>query len=112
MQHMENMHIPMDNCPVAAPSQVTVYTRVLHRACQMTGCVERLAARPRVPAATLYRWLDGAGGPARPRHAPAATLYRGLDGEAEPPTPVFLKAVDIVMPAWSGEDELFAQALR
>jgi hypothetical protein len=25
---------------------------------------------------------------------------------------VFLKAVDIVMPAWSGEDELLAQALR
>jgi hypothetical protein len=91
MQHMENMHIPMDNCPVAPPAQVTVYTRVLHRACQMTGGVERLAARLRVPVATLHRWLDG---------------------EAEPPTPVFLKAVDIVMPAWSGEDELFAQALR
>jgi len=88
---MENMELPADDCPLAAPSQVTVYTRVLHRACQMTGGVERLAARLRVPAATLYRWLDG---------------------EAEPPTPVFLKAVDIVMPAWSGEDELFAQALR
>lgn len=91
MLPMENMELPADNCPVAPPSQVTVYTRVLHRACQMTGGVEPLAARLRVPVATLYRWLDG---------------------EAEPPTPVFLKAVDIVMPAWSGEDELFAQALR
>jgi hypothetical protein len=40
------------------------------------------------------------------------TLYRWLDGETEPPSPVFLKAVDIVMPAWSTDDELFAQALR
>ena len=88
---MENMELPADNCPVAPPSQVTVYTRVLHRACQMVGGVERLAARLRVPATTLYRWLDG---------------------EADPPTPVFLKAVDIVTPAWSDEDELLAQALR
>jgi hypothetical protein len=91
MLHMENMEIPADNCPVAPPSQVTVYTRVLHRACQIAGGVESLAARLRVPAATLYRWLDG---------------------EAEPPTPVFLKAVDIVMPAWSTDDELLARALR
>jgi len=91
MPDMENMELPADNCPTAPPSQVTVYTRVLHRACQIIGGVEPLAARLRVPVATLHRWLDG---------------------EAEPPTPVFLKAVDIVMPAWSGEDELLAQALR
>jgi hypothetical protein len=66
MLHMENMEIPADNCPVAPPSQVTVYTRVLHRACQIVGGVESLATRLRVPVATLYRWLDG---------------------EAEPPTP-------------------------
>jgi hypothetical protein len=88
---MEKMHVPTDNCPNAPPSQVTVYTRVLHRACQIIGGVELLAARLRVPVATLYRWLDG---------------------DAEPPTPVFLKAVDIVMPAWSGEDDLLARALR
>jgi len=88
---MENIEVPADNCPTPPPSQVTVYTRVLHRACQIVGGVEKLAGRLRVPVATLYRWLDG---------------------EAEPPTPIFLKAVDIVMPAWSSDDELLAQALR
>jgi hypothetical protein len=53
--------------------------------------VEKLAARLRVPLATLYRWLDGDG---------------------EPSTPVFLKAVDIVMPPWSPDDEAFARTLR
>jgi hypothetical protein len=80
-----------DNCPTAPPSQVTVYTRVLHRACQIVGGVERLAARLRVPSATMYRWLDG---------------------DAEPPTPMFLKAVDIVLPSWGPEDDLLASALR
>jgi hypothetical protein len=91
MLRMENMELPADNCPAAPPSQVTVYTRVLHRACQRAGGVELLAERLRVPVATLYRWLDG---------------------EAEPPAPVFLKAVDIVMPDWSTDDELLARALR
>src|ERR1051325_8991735 len=92
MLRMENMQIPADNCPVAPPSQVTVYTRVLHRACQIAGGVESLATRLRVPVATLYRWPRGQGAP--------------------PTTPVFLKAVDIVMPAWSADDELLARALR
>jgi hypothetical protein len=72
---MENVELPADNCPTAPRSQVTVHTRVLHRACQILGGVEELAARLRVPVATLSRWLDG---------------------EDEPPTPVFLQAVDIV----------------
>jgi len=88
---MENIDVPADNCPMAPASQMTVYTRVLHRACQMVGGVEHLAARLRVPVPTLYRWLDG---------------------ESEPPTPIFLKAVDIVMPAWSADDEMLASALR
>jgi hypothetical protein len=88
---MEKMQVPTDNCPTAPPSQMTVYTRVLHRACQIIGGVEALATRLRVPVATLYRWLDG---------------------DAEPPTLVFLKAVDIVMPAWSTDDELFVETLR
>src|SRR5262245_35127813 len=88
---MENMERPADNCPQPPPSQVTVYTKVLHRACQIAGGVEKLAARLHVPLPTLYRWLDG---------------------EAEPPTPVFLNAVDIVMPAWSADDEMLARALR
>lgn len=88
---MENLEVPNDNCPLAPAARVTIYTRVLHRACQMVGGVEMLAARLRVPAPTLYRWLDG---------------------ESDPPTPIFLKAVDIVMPAWTEEDELLAQAVR
>ena len=87
---MENVSIPTDDCPTAPPSSTTVYTKVLHRACQITGGVDKLAARLRVPVATLYRWLDG---------------------EAEPPVPVFLRAVDIVMPTWGPEDEALARAL-
>jgi hypothetical protein len=88
---MENVELPTDNCPTAPPVTASVYTKVLHRACQMVGGVEKLAARLRVPVPTLFRWLEGDG---------------------EPPTPVFLKAVDIVMPAWSDEDELFARAVQ
>jgi hypothetical protein len=51
---MEKMQVPTDNCPTAPPSQVTVYTRVLHRACQIVGGIEPLAARLRVPVPTLY----------------------------------------------------------
>jgi hypothetical protein len=91
MHHMENIEVPADSCPKAPPSQVSVHTRVLHRACQIAGGVEKLAALLRVPVATLYRWLDG---------------------EAEPPTPIFLKAVDIVMPPWGADDEVFARTLR
>jgi hypothetical protein len=91
MRVMENIELPADNCPKTPPSEVTVYTRVLHRACQIVGGVEHLAARLRVPTVTLYRWLDGDG---------------------EPPTPVFLKAVDIVLPTWSIEDDALARALR
>lgn len=91
MRRMQNIEVPADNCPVASAPQVTIYTRVLHRACQILGGVEALAARLRVPAPTLVRWLDG---------------------EGEPPTPIFLRAVDIVMPSWSAEDELFARTLR
>ena len=84
----KNLELPTDNCPTAPPAQVTVYTKVLHRACQIAGGVEHLAARLRVPVPTLFRWLDG---------------------EAEPPTQVFLKAVDIVLPAWNEEDEALAR---
>jgi len=83
--------VPANDCPTATSPNATVYTRVLHRACQVVGGVEALAARLRVPAPTLFRWLDG---------------------EADPPTAVFLKAVDIVLPEWSADDELMAQAVR
>jgi hypothetical protein len=91
MARMENVDVPNDNCPLAPAPRVSVYTRVLHRACQIVGGVEPLAARLRVPIATLYRWLDG---------------------ESDPPTSIFLKAVDIVLPAWTGDDEQLAQAVR
>ena len=87
----QNLEASKEDCPSAPPAQVSVFTRVLHRACQMAGGVERLAARLRVPVPSLYRWLDGDG---------------------EPPTPVFLRAVDMVMPAWTDEDDAFARALR
>jgi hypothetical protein len=86
----KNLQLPADNCPSAPPAQVSVYTRVLHRACQIAGGVEKLAARLRVPVPTLFRWLDG---------------------EGEPPTQVFLKAVDIVLPTWTAEDEILARGV-
>ena len=91
MENIQVPKVPNDNCPIAPEPRVTIYTRVLHRACQMVGGVESLAAKLRVPAPTLYRWLDG---------------------ESEPPTKIFLKAVDIVMPAWTEDDELLAKAVR
>lgn len=78
----------LDSCPTAPPTRMTVHTRVLHRACQKLGGVEPLARFPRVPAATVYRWLEG---------------------EGAPPSAVFLKAVDIVMPEWSEQDEALSR---
>jgi hypothetical protein len=75
---VRNLDETADNCPVAEGYELTVYRRVLHRACQIAGSVEKLAVRLRVPTVTLLRWLNG---------------------EGEPPTPVFLKAVDIVLSA-------------
>jgi len=40
---MKKIGIPEDNCPLAPPPRVTVYTRVLHRACQIVGGVAHLA---------------------------------------------------------------------
>jgi len=80
----------LDSCPAAPLARATVHTRVLHRACQKLGGVEQLARLLNVPAATVYRWLEG---------------------ESVPPTAVFLKAVDIVMPAWSDEDEALSREL-
>jgi hypothetical protein len=58
MPRMENVELPSDNCPTAPLAQVTVYTRVLHRACQLVGGVEPLAARLRVPAARPKKQPD------------------------------------------------------
>lgn len=81
----------LDSCPTAPQARATVHTRVLHRACQKLGGVQQLADLLNVPAATVYRWLEG---------------------ESVPPTSVFLRAVDIVMPAWTEDDEAFSRDLR
>ena len=87
---MENIQIPADDCPVAPPPRVTVHTRVLHRACQIVGGVDKLAARLGVSRTMLYRWLDG---------------------EDDPPARVFLKAVDLILPTWGPEDDALARAI-
>lgn len=79
-----------DDCPTALPLRTTIHSRVLHRACQKVGGVGVLARRLGVPEAALYRWLAG---------------------EEEPPTPIFLQAVDIVMPIWGPEDDALARGL-
>jgi hypothetical protein len=87
---MEKLKIPPDECPVAPPLRVTVHTRVLHRACQMLGGVEKLAKHLGVSVAIVHRWLDG---------------------EDEPPSRVFLKVVDLILPTWGPEDDALARAI-
>ena len=87
---MEKIGIPSDGCPVAPPPRVTVYTRVLHRACQILGGVDQLARYLKVSRAMLHTWLEG---------------------EDVPPSSIFLKAVDLVLPSWGPEDDAFAKAL-
>lgn len=87
---MTTLKSSLDTCPAAHDTRTTVHTRVLHRACQKLGGVEQLAEFLRVPAATVYRWLEG---------------------ESTPPTSIFLKAVDLVMPSWEPADDALARAL-
>ena len=87
---MTTLESSLDPCPAAPDTRTTVHTRVLHRACQKLGGVGQLAEFLHVPAATVYRWLDG---------------------ESTPPTSIFLKAVDLVMPSWEPADDALARAL-
>ena len=87
---MEEIKLEKDNCPVAPPRRVTVYTRVLHRACQKMGGVESLARELHVGVDVLHRWLEG---------------------EDVPPSRIFLQAVDLVMPPWGAEDEAHAKSI-
>jgi len=87
---MEKVGIPADDCPVAPPRRVTVHTRVLHRACQLLGGVEQLARRLRVSPAKVHAWLEG---------------------DDVPPSSIFLKAVDLILPTWSPEDDALAKAI-
>lgn len=88
---MQKIQAVRDDCPVAPSPQVTVYTRVLHRACQIVGGVEHLAVRLGVSRTMLHRWLEG---------------------EDVPPSSIFLKAVDLVLPTWGPEDDSLARAIR
>lgn len=87
---MEKIDLAEDDCPMAPPPRVTVYTRALHRACQILGGVEQLAEHLKVSRTMLHRWLDG---------------------EDIPPASVFLKAVDLVLPTWGPEDDALAKAI-
>jgi hypothetical protein len=87
---MEKIEIPADNCPMAPPPRVTVYTRVLHRACQLLGGVEQLARHLKVSQTMVYTWLEG---------------------EDVPPSSVFLKAVDLILPTWGPDDDALAKAI-
>jgi hypothetical protein len=90
LRSMEKIQVAKDECPVAPPPRVTVYTRVLHRACQILGGVEQLAAHLRVSVALMYRWLEG---------------------DDVPPSNIFLNAVDLVLPTWGPQDDALARAI-
>jgi hypothetical protein len=87
---MENIQVGKEECPVAPPPRVTVYTRVLHRACQILGGVDALAAHLRVSSLLVHKWLEG---------------------EDVPPANVFLNAVDLVLPTWGPQDDTLARAI-
>ena len=87
---MDKIQSVKDECPLAPPPRVTVYTRVLHRACQILGGAAPLAAHLRVSVILLHRWLEG---------------------DDVPPSNVFLVAVDLVLPTWGPEDDAMARAI-
>ena len=87
---MEEIKLQGDDCPVAPPPRITVYTRVLHRACQKLGGIEALAQELHVSVEVMHRWLEG---------------------EDTPPSRIFLKAVDLVMPPWGPDDDAHAKSI-
>ena len=87
---MEKIDVSTEGCPTAPPPQVTVHTRVMHRACQILGGVEQLADYLHVSRTMVHRWLEG---------------------EDAPPTSVFLKVVDLILPTWGPDDDALARAI-
>jgi hypothetical protein len=67
---------PGNDCPPLSKTHVTVYSRTLHRACEVLGGMAATSQHFGVPAATLARWIGGV---------------------EDPPLDVFLKAVDVVL---------------
>lgn len=87
---MANIQVVKDECPLAPAPRVTVYTRVLHRACQILGGVDQLARHLKASRVLVHAWLEG---------------------EEVPPSSAFLKAVDLILPTWGPEDEALARAI-
>jgi hypothetical protein len=87
---MEKIQVAKDECPVAPAPRVTVYPRVLPRACQILGGVDQLAGHLRVSAGVVHKWLEG---------------------DDVPPSNIFLHAVDLVLPTWGPEDDALARAI-
>jgi hypothetical protein len=87
---MIESNIAANDCPLAPAPKVTVHTRVLHRACQKAGGVEKLADYLRVSIILLHRWLEG---------------------EDVPPPAIFLKALDLILPEWGPEDDAMARTI-
>lgn len=75
---MRNQATNEAGCPVAPILQQTVYTKTLHRACQVLGGIPQLATHLRVSMRELDLWLKG---------------------REVPPQGVFLAAVDIALRA-------------
>ena len=73
---MEEMQKSAPACPVAPPSRSTVYCRTLHRACEILGGVQALAAHLQCAAEDLQRWMEG---------------------HEDPPLDMFLASVDVVL---------------
>ncbi|HUQ73305.1 MAG TPA: hypothetical protein VM183_01165 [Burkholderiales bacterium] len=46
-------------CPPAPPARQTTFSRTLHRACQILGSVDKLAAHLQVAESSLRLWLEG-----------------------------------------------------
>jgi hypothetical protein len=64
------------NCPPISSSRATVYSRTLHRACEVLGGMAQLSNHLNVPVSALTDWISG---------------------KEDPPLDVFLKAVDVVL---------------
>ena len=69
--------IPLpQGCPESPPARTTVYTRTLHKACEVLGGIPQLAAKLKISVRVLERWLKG---------------------EEQPPMDIFLVCVDIAL---------------
>ena len=73
---MRFLAVQRADVPPLGASRVTVYSRTLHRACELVGGLDALSRQLGVPGSRIERWIGGI---------------------EEPPTNIFLAAVDIVL---------------